>query len=116
MIEKESSLGPLLFIPGTNTSTFVYANRPLVLKKKTTTERLLVSLVRRRSLNKATIVKTLFNREYDAMRDDKIVYYHIHTLRKRLKTIGVPAEAIIIDGNNYRWLPEVKMGGEEACA
>jgi len=111
-LEKESALGVIEFIPGDRASTFIYSSRTLTLKKRTPAEKLLVMLARKRYLDKAGIARNLYERPYDGIRDDKRIYYHIHSLRKRLKQIGLPAEAITNEGAGYRLVPQVRMGNK----
>jgi tetratricopeptide (TPR) repeat protein len=113
-IEEESRLGIVRFVPGDNDSTFHYSNRSLKLKKKSTAEKLLSLLVRKKFLDKGVIVRNLYNRQYEATRDDKLVYYHIHSLRKRLLELGLPSDAIRSEGEGYRFVPEVETVGEPA--
>jgi tetratricopeptide (TPR) repeat protein len=115
-LEKETTLGVIEFIPGELSSTFVYSSRKLTLKKETPAEKLLVLLARKRYLDKAGIARNLYERPYDGVRDDKRIYYHIHSLRKRLRQIGLPAEAITNDGAGYRLVPKVKTVGSKVCS
>jgi len=108
-LEKESSLDCIELIPGDRTSTFVYSSRRLTLKKKSPAEKLLTVLARKRYLDKAGIARNLYDRPYDGVRDDKRIYYHIHSLRKRLRQIGLPADAITNEGAGYRLVPKVRV-------
>jgi tetratricopeptide (TPR) repeat protein len=115
-LEKETALGVIEFIPGERISTFIYSSRKLLLKKQTPAEKLLVLLARKRYLDKAGIARNLYERPYDGIRDDKRIYYHIHSLRKRLRQIGLPSEAITNEGAGYRLVPKVKMVGSKVCS
>jgi DNA-binding winged helix-turn-helix (wHTH) protein len=70
-------------------------------------------LAKKRVIDKAHIVKALYDRHYQGEQDDKLIYYHIHSLRKRLKDIGLGLDAIEIDSGGYRLVPRVERIGEE---
>jgi len=109
---EDSPLGPVRFIAGDGECTFVYQSKVLVLKRKTPSEKLLSLLIQKRFIDKTNIVKNLFAREYNGEQDDKLIYYHVHTLRKRLKSVGLPPGAILNEKDGYRWLPRVEaLGG-----
>lgn len=108
LIEESLGLGTIVFKPGEDESLFVYGGRTLSLKPETPAEKLMVLLVKRRILDKANIVKSLYDRKYNGEQDDKLIYYHIHALRKRLKSIGLPANAIASEPNGYRLVPAVE--------
>jgi tetratricopeptide (TPR) repeat protein len=113
LLKEKTGLGTLKFEQVDDECTFTYANKTLQLKNNSPAERLLLLLVKKKFLDKAIIVKNLYDRQYNAELDDKLIYYHIHTLRKRLKDIGLPAEAIANEGNGYRLVPEVEtVGGD----
>lgn len=112
-LQRETSLGDVSLSIGLKESIFSYKNRTLFIGHEAPLDRLLVLFVKKRFLDKAGIVKGLFQRQYQAG-DDKLIYYHIHSLRKRLKAIGLPAEAIANEGHGYRWVPEVKLVEGEA--
>jgi hypothetical protein len=113
LLREKNGLGTIKFQQGETECLFIYANKTIPLKNKSPAERLLLLLVKKRFLDKAIIVKNLYDRQYNPELDDKLIYYHIHTLRKRLKAIGLPAEAIANEGNGYRLVPEVEnVGGE----
>jgi len=109
MLQKEETLGSVYFTPGLNESRFSYRDKTLAIKNKDPRDRLLVLLLKKRFLEKSMIVKALYQRPYQGEVDDKLIYYHIHALRKRLKTIGLSGEAICNEGSGYRWVPDVEI-------
>lgn len=108
-LEKEESLGSVSLFPGLNESRVHYKDVILSLKNKDPRDRLLVLLMKKGFLEKPMIVKAIYQRAYQGESDDKLIYYHIHALRKRLKAAGLPAEAILNEENGYRWVPEVEV-------
>lgn len=113
LVQEKNALGKIRVQHRDDDCLFTYADKTLQLKNKSPAERLLLLLIKKRFLDKAIIVKNLYDRQYRAEQDDKLIYYHIHTLRKRLKSIGLPPEAIASEGNGYRLVPEVEsLGGE----
>ena len=86
----------------------------MVLTGNTAMEKLLLLLLKKKFVNKENIVKRIYARNYDSERDDKLIYYQIHSLRKRLSEIGLPSEAIRSKGNGYRLVPAVEMLGESS--
>lgn len=96
-------------------TTLTYHRRSLLLGQKTPADRLLLLLAKHGFLEKGLIVKNLYSRTYDAGRDDKLIYYHIHSIRKRLKTLGLPSDVIANEGEGYRLVPKIELekdGGE----
>lgn len=108
-LDKERTLGSLEFSEKQGTLFLSYANRSYEISKTSSAEKLLISLARKKFLDRSTIVKILFNRLYDEQRDNKTVYYHIHSLRKLLSKFGIPAEAVSLEGNGYRLIPDVRF-------
>lgn len=85
-----------------------YDNRSVLFRSDSPAEKLLQLLVQKKFLDKESIVKSIYGRQYNGEQDDKLIYYHVHVLRKRLKEIGVPAGAITSESSGYRFLPEVR--------
>jgi hypothetical protein len=111
-IERHSTLGTIKVVAGEKESTCTYAEKTLFLKEDSPSERLLLLLLKKKFLTKSNIVKSLYNRQYSSAQDDKLIYYHIHSLRKRLRTVGLPGEAILSESEGYRFVPEVEVLGE----
>jgi hypothetical protein len=58
--------------------------QPAATNAKLSRGKLLNMLARKRYLDKAGIAsRYLYDRPYNGLRDDKRIYYHIHSLRKR---------------------------------
>lgn len=107
-LREKSTLGVVQFTPRADGSVFSYQNRELKLKPESPAEKLLTLMVRKRVLDKEGIVRQLYDRDYNGVEDDRLIYYHIHALRKRLQTIGIPGEAIATDEDGYRFVPKVE--------
>ena len=108
-LEETNQLGIIRFSP--KAGVFTYANKSLRLTNKTPVEKLLLLLLKRGFLDKALIVKNLYDRQYGGERDDKLIYYHIHSLRKRLKALGLPADAITNEENGIVWFRKCRPRG-----
>jgi len=108
-LKKEESLGSVSLLNGLNESQMKYRDVTLSLRNKDPRDRLLVLLMKKGFLEKSMIVKAVYQRAYQGESDDKLIYYHIHALRKRLKAAGLPPEAILNEENGYRWVPEVEV-------
>lgn len=104
---KRDEIGPLSIHSGDRDIVVTYDNRTLLLRQDSPSEKLLLLLARKRFLDKPGIVRSLYDRQYGGEQDDKLIYYHIHVLRKRLKEIGVPSDAIVSEDSGYRFVPEV---------
>ncbi len=85
----------------------------LDLNPKITQDRLLLTLLKKGFLEKALIVKGIYGREYVAEKDDKLIYYHVHILRKRLRALGLAAEVLVSEKEGYRWSTPVETTVEE---
>jgi DNA-binding winged helix-turn-helix (wHTH) protein len=108
-VREKSSIGVVQFTHRSDGSIFTYQNRELKLKPESPAEKLLTLMIEKRVLDKEGIVRQLYDREYNGVEDDRLIYYHIHALRKRLQTIGIPGEAIATDDEGYRFVPKVEM-------
>jgi len=84
-----------------------YQQKTLSLKRRSPVERLLDLLSARKTIEKSVIVNALYDREYLGEADDKLIYYHIHCLRKRLRELGAE-EAIEMSAGGYRLLPRIE--------
>ncbi len=112
-IAEGSKPGPMTLRCLDGEKTLSYEKKSLALNTKVPSDKLLLALAKKGYLDKAFIVKTLYARPYDAKRDDKLIYYHIHTVRKRLGEMGVPSEAILSEDGGYRLVSEVETFEEE---
>ena len=101
-LQARDSFQPLRFLVEDDKRTLTYENKSLVLTGDSALEKLLLLLLKKKFVNKENIVKRIYSRTYDSERDDKLIYYQIHSLRKRLGEIGLPSEAIRSKGNGYR--------------
>lgn len=108
LLAKEQNIGAVCFTQTGGENKIQYCGRSYAIEKESSVGKLLLLLARKRFLDKSMIVKTLYQRPYRGEADDKLIYYHVHTLRKQLRRIGLPAEAITNDGKGYRFLPEVR--------
>jgi hypothetical protein len=83
LIQQDQALSTLKLLCDETNTVLCYENKSLSLNGKSPSDRLLVLLAKRGYLDKAFIVKSLYSRTYDSERDDKLIYYHVHSLRKR---------------------------------
>ncbi len=109
-MDGKEGMRPLLLEASDKDLQVTYDNRTVLMKQDSPSEKLLQLLVQKRFLDKQSIVTSIYGRQYNGEQDDKLIYYHIHVLRKRLKEIGVPSAAIASESSGYRFLPEVKRG------
>ncbi|MBI4403334.1 MAG: response regulator transcription factor [Deltaproteobacteria bacterium] len=87
------------------------ADKRLEFLSGTPTEKLLLLLAKNKIIDKDDIVRSLYSRPYVPERDDKLIYYHIHSLRKQLQIIGVLPSALHSERDGYRLEPKVEMVG-----
>ena len=92
-----------------NQIKFIYESRSLKLKKFSPSETLLSLFTKKGFLDKELIINALYSRGYAGADDDRLVYYHIHALRKRLKGIGLPDASITNEEAGYRFHPKVEL-------
>jgi hypothetical protein len=111
-IKKRSMLGKVTFEPGTFKSAFIYGKKRTFITGSSPVEKLLGMFLKKGFLDKGQIVKAVYGRAYKP-EDDKLVYYHIHSLRQKLKEMGVPCDAVSTEDDGYRFVPEVEiLGGD----
>lgn len=108
MLQTPSALA-CIFKP--NDTLLRYQHKTVRLKGQAS-KKLLQLLVKKRAIDKATIVRNLYRRSY-LQGDDAIIYYHIHTLRKRLERIGLPRDTILHEANGYRFVKNFDIITEE---
>jgi tetratricopeptide (TPR) repeat protein len=108
-LEEKKWTEPLRILRDGKSTVLSYGARTMKLKQSHTTDKLLLHFVRRRSLDKEGIIRVVYGRRYRELSDDKLVYYHAHSLRKRLRMLGLPRDAVQTLGAVYRLLPEVQF-------
>ncbi len=114
MLKDKRDNGPIKLIKkDTDLYHLHHKKQILELNPKITQDRLLLTLLKKGYLEKALIVKGIYGREYVAEKDDKLIYYHVHILRKRLRTLGLAAEVLVSEKEGYRWLTKVETTVEE---
>lgn len=89
--------------------TFLYDGKQVVIRKRAPVFSLLQLFQRHSVLPKEKIVRALYGRNYQGEKDDSLIYYHIHSLRKKLATLGLPASALTCGPQGYRLLPEIQQ-------
>lgn len=90
-------------------ATLSYENKNLVLRIDTPSDKLLMLLAKKGFLDKAFIVKNLFQKSYNGESDDKLIYHAVHQARKRLQSVGIPKDAVESIDNGYRFVPKVRI-------
>ncbi len=114
LIQEKKGSGPVQLVKrDTDFYEVFHKNQSLRLNPKVTQDRLLLTLLKKGFLEKAFIVKGIYGREYLAEKDDKLIYYHVHILRKRLRILGLPAEVLVSEKDGYRWATPVESSVEE---
>jgi hypothetical protein len=106
---EATGMGKLILRKKDNVMTLVYQGKSMILNQRSMSDKLLLKLMEKNFLNKAFIAKNLFEKEYNAERDDKSIYYNIHLARKRLKDLGLPGEALVHDEMGYRLVPAIEI-------
>lgn len=109
-LSKSTELDPVSLGIGDSRSEAIltYSSRSLKLSSASPADKLLLLLTKHRFVDKEKIVFCLYERQYGGKKDDKLIYSHVHAIRKRLKTIGLPPHAVLSEGNGYRFVPQVK--------
>ena len=90
-----------------------FDNKALVLKDSVPADKFLMLLAKKGFLDKAFIVKNLFQKSYNGEQDDKLIYHTVHQARKRLQSVGIPKDAVESVDKGYRFIPKVKVVKEE---
>lgn len=90
----------------------LYQGKRMTVKAQSPVGRLISKFMQQPLIDKAEVVRTIYDREYEGPNDDRLVYYHIHALRKRLKSLGVPGEVVEREECGYRLMPEVSQLNE----
>jgi tetratricopeptide (TPR) repeat protein len=108
-LKEKSGFGTIQLLVGNEKSVMSYGTQSACLKSRTPSEKLMQLLLKKRFIDKSLIVKTLYNRQYMGNSDDKLIYYHVHALRKRLRAVGLSADAITSEENGYRLVPKVEV-------
>lgn len=85
-----------------------YAKNKVEIEKRSTIGKLIKSFIKNDTLNKTQLIKVIYDRDYAGESDNKLIYYHIHTLRKELEKIGLNSSALEKCTDGYRLVPEIK--------
>lgn len=111
-LRERMDLGRLTCLPRGDVVDYQYESQTLSLKAGAPAEKLLRALIRKDSLDKDAVMKVLYGRPYEGADDDRLIYYHIHSLRKRLRNLGLPEGGITYQGKSYRLVLEAEITGE----
>jgi len=84
-----------------------YEGKTIPLHGEQPWEKLLLLFLQDRIAPKTEIIKHLYHRKYRHKSDDKIIYAHIHSLKKNLLKLGLSEKTIVKEPVGYRWLPDV---------
>jgi hypothetical protein len=107
MIQEKDNIGTVNIEEIDGEFKLSYGAKILKFQVATLAEKLLVLFIKKKTLSKEGIVKSLYRRTYQGDKDDKLIYYQVHTLRKLLSQLGLPSDAIEKSGTNYRFVPQV---------
>jgi tetratricopeptide (TPR) repeat protein len=116
LLKEPSNLTTIQLVRRDGEPGVAYSDKFISLKGRGTTKKLLLLLSGKKTVDKVSIVKNLYHRQYDGEKDDKLIYYQIHSLRKCLKSIGLTSQAIVNESEGYRLVPEVDVKGGEPWA
>jgi len=90
-------------------SSLGYDSKSIILDADSAPDKFLMLLAKKGFLDKAFIVKNLFQKSYNGEQDDKLIYHAVHQARKRLQSVGIPKDAVESVENGYRFVPRVKI-------
>ena len=93
-------------------TTLIVDKRRWVFSKTRTKEKLLLLLLEEKNLGKEAIIHRLYGRAYKGEKDDKLIYHHIHCLRKELERLGVSGKTIVFEQNEYRLILKISVTRE----
>lgn len=114
LIREKKGNGPVRLVKrDTDLYQFYHREQCLELNPKNSQDRVLLTLLKKGFIEKAVIVKGIYGRDYVAEKDDKLIYYHVHNLRKRLRAMGLPTEVLVSEKEGYRWATPVETTVEE---
>lgn len=79
-----------------------YGSRTHRMKETNSRNRLLLHLLKKRELDRGTIIRQAYGRTYQGITDNKLIYYQLHHIRKYLHSLGIPKKAITNMKDGYR--------------
>lgn len=91
------------------TMSIAYETKSLVLNVDAPADKFLMLLAKKGFLDKAFIVKNLFQKSYNGEQDDKLIYHAVHQARKKLQSVGIPKDAVESVESGYRLVPKVRI-------
>jgi hypothetical protein len=91
--------------------TLAYADKRLTLTGQTIRERILLLLLRKRTISMESIANQIYSITYEPKRHDKRIHFQIHSVRSLLGEIGVPRAAIRFGKDGYRLTTPVEISG-----
>lgn len=107
-IAEEGNIGSVQWDDSEDVIILKYKEKKIEIERRTSVGKVIKQLLKRETLNKQAIIKILYERPYEGENDNKLIYYHIHTLRKELEKIGLSGNCIEKNEEGYRFVPEVK--------
>jgi tetratricopeptide (TPR) repeat protein len=106
---KEKAAPPAVLLEKINNKVRVKSgNKSFDLNSKSLPDKLLLSMMKKKTINKAHIMKLLYEKVYDGTADDQTIGDHLKAVKKYLKELGLPEEAISIEDDKFNFVPEVK--------
>ncbi len=112
-LKDNDSVGNLEFEESEDILVLRYRRKQIEVESKSAIAKLLKLFFKRETISKETLIKTLYERDYQGEADNKLVYYHIHHFRKEMDKLGVPENAIEKDSDGYRMVLNVKIHNGE---
>lgn len=87
----------LSYVQKGSVMALTYNGKSISLNGKVPWEKLLLLLMHKKVAPKEKIIEHLYERPYAGASDDKLIYSHIHSVKKCLKRLGIPGEPISRD-------------------
>lgn len=105
---QKNDLQPVLQVQKKNGGFKIdYGGKSISIDGRSVAERLLALFLAQGTCDKASIVKEIYQRDYQGKEDDQLIYYHVNGIRKILSKVGLTSQAVKIEEKGYQLVPKV---------
>jgi tetratricopeptide (TPR) repeat protein len=94
-------------------STLSHGRGAVAFKRGTPAESVLALLVQKGMASKQTLVEEALGRPYGGMRDDKLIYHHVHSLREKFRELKLPEDVLVLEEDGYHLQAKMIFESEE---
>jgi len=98
---------------GIRSWTLSFRQKMVEIRHQSNLARLLEIFLKKDWIDKATLTKRIFKKEYVAEEDDNKIHALVHSFRKIIQELNIGLDPICFDQGGYRLIPKLRLPPEE---